>query len=1061
MASTSSTGKKPGTSATKKTASGSQTAAKKSSAASGSKKTASAADTKKKSTGKSSQSAQTSRSTKGKQEVQQPVGDPLRLRSMKIFLCLALALFSLIGCFTEKGWFISFFRSFMQGLIGKGFFFLPAALALCALYLASVRTKPVSSRIFCTLLMTVVLGALIHLFGCSTEFAWTWKLPGELYDAGVLQGAAGSGGVLGGFLAELFEQLFNRVGAGILLALAALFLVLGALDITLATVVERSKEKQDRRKEEWARVQAAERELAMERIAAAREQTFQEAERIMAASPQPQPEQMPQHPVFSEPVKKTKKKSVIDVPMDEGPHRPAAEGEYFDAPRTARSESGKKPAAAAAPAAGAAESRTESKPSEKDWLAEILTKDRLGGSAPKSEPKPEPKPERVRSSAVSSREIRPVETAIRPTQTAIYPAGSGQETGPAAVPMGTEEEIAAVVAESLLEESLKQPEAPIVAEAPRPMETPRAADMPEAPAARPSAPLREGSTVTAEEAAAALAEEKLNRAVEKAETIKAKAEMVANIEESLADQAQAAPVQYIHPPLSLLASGSGSSGDEGREEPATNARRPSATIKSFGIPATIRDVTRGPTVTRYEIELEQGVRLSRLTNLADDIALALGVVGVRIAPVPDKVSIVGVEVPNKSTTTVYLRDILDTPAFREKTSPLVFAVGKDIGGTPIVGDIDKLTHLLIAGTTGSGKSVCMNSLILSLLYKSSPEEVRLIMVDPKMIELGIYNGIPHLLIPVVTDPKKAAGALQWAVMEMLKRYRLIADSGMRDLTTYNRYAERTEGCQKMPRLVILIDELADLMLVAAKDVEESICRIAQMGRAAGIHLVIATQRPSADVITGLMKANIPSRIAFSVDSALNSRIILDATGAEKLVGKGDMLFSGGGATKNLRVQGTFVTDAEREEVINFVKEQGLASYAREVEDEIERGMEKDKGKDKSASSAAAQAEEAAEDSGLDDMFDDAVEAVLDSKQASVSMLQRRLKLGYSRAARIVDQMEERGIVGPFEGSKPRAVLITREQWNAQKGIGSPVQDFEPEAFLPEEAEGDPGVPEDF
>ncbi|MBR3556624.1 MAG: DNA translocase FtsK, partial [Oscillospiraceae bacterium] len=312
--------------------------------------------------------------------------------------------------------------------------------------------------------------------------------------------------------------------------------------------------------------------------------------------------------------------------------------------------------------------------------------------------------------------------------------------------------------------------------------------------------------------------------------------MVASIEGSLADQAQAQPVKYEYPPMSLLTAGSGDSGDEGYEEMQLNAKRLSATIKSFGIPAEICDVTRGPTVTRYEVELEQGVKLNRLTNLSDDIALALGVSGVRIAPVPDKIAIVGIEVPNKKTTTVYLRDVIDTPTFREKGSSLTFAIGKDIGGEPIVGDIAKLPHLLIAGTTGSGKSVCMNCLILSLLYKSSPEDVRLIMVDPKMIELGVYNGIPHLLIPVVTDPKKAAGALQWSVMEMTKRYTLMADAGVRDLVSYNKLMERTEGGQKLPKIVILIDELADLMMTSGKEVEESIVRIAQMGRAGGIHL---------------------------------------------------------------------------------------------------------------------------------------------------------------------------------------------------------------------------------
>lgn len=510
--------------------------------------------------------------------------------------------------------------------------------------------------------------------------------------------------------------------------------------------------------------------------------------------------------------------------------------------------------------------------------------------------------------------------------------------------------------------------------------------------------------------------------VEKAEVEKAKVEVAASIEKSLSDTEHQ---KYIFPPIDLLTSVTPGNTLDGREEMAMNAKRLSATIKSFGINAEIKNVTRGPSVTRYELELEQGIKLNKLTNLADDIALSLGATGVRIAPIPDKISIVGIEVPNKLVNIVCLRELIDSPEFKAHTSKISFSIGKNISGNCVVGDIAKLPHLLIAGTTGSGKSVCMNSLILSLLYKASPDDVRLIMVDPKMVELGIYNGIPHLLIPVVTDPKKAAGALQWAVYEMMKRNKMFSEIGVRDLTSFNNAMKQNDG-QKLPQIVVLIDELADLMLVAAKEVEESICRIAAMGRAAGIHLVIATQRPSADVITGLMKANIPSRIAFAVDSALNSRIILDAQGAEKLVGKGDMLYKPLGMDKPQRVQGTFVTDKEREDIIRFVKERSTARYSEEILNEIERAAEAKDTKSKEASSPAA--DKADKDNGADELLPAAVEIILEGNQASVSMLQRRLKLGYSRAARIIDQMEERGIVGPFEGSKPRQILITKEQW---------------------------------
>lgn len=480
---------------------------------------------------------------------------------------------------------------------------------------------------------------------------------------------------------------------------------------------------------------------------------------------------------------------------------------------------------------------------------------------------------------------------------------------------------------------------------------------------------------------------------------------------------------YEFPPISLLRGGASASVDC-KDEILLNKERLEGAIRSFGISAAIVGVIRGPTVTRYDIELDQGVKLSRVTNLAGDLALALGVINVRIAPIPDKISTVGIEVPNKIVSTVYLRDIIDSPRFSNAKSKLSFALGKDIGGECIVGNIAKLPHILIAGTTGSGKSVCMNSLILSLLYKARPDEVKLIMIDPKMVELGIYNGIPHLYVPVVTDPKKAAGALQWSVVEMLKRYRLFSEVGVRDLENYNRYCVQNDE-QPLPQVVVVIDELADLMMVASKEVEESICRLAQMGRAAGMHLVIATQRPSADVITGLMKANIPSRIAFAVSSAMESRIILDQGGAEKLVGMGDMLFSPVGCGKPTRIQGAFVSDDERENVVQFIKEgAGAAQENSEIEEFMNKAAE-----DKSSADSRKTSADESLGGAYDEMLPQAVEVILETKSCSVSMLQRRVKLGYSRAARIVDQMEELGIVGPYEGAKPRQVLIDRAGWH--------------------------------
>lgn len=551
------------------------------------------------------------------------------------------------------------------------------------------------------------------------------------------------------------------------------------------------------------------------------------------------------------------------------------------------------------------------------------------------------------------------------------------------------------------------------------------------PVAASAASVQNASIAAAAAAAPAVLTDKQEDKLRRAEVDAAREEVTREIEGS---DAQPQPPAYQYPPITLLKEGSVTNAAEAGAELRNNSRRLAQTLTSFGVDAQPGDVVRGPSVTRYEFTLSQGVKLSKITNLQDDIALALGASGVRIAPIPDKISVVGVEVPNKLVSPVSIRTVLESAEFTTHPSTTAFAVGKDISGKNIVGNISKLPHVLIAGTTGSGKSVCTNSLIVSMLYKSTPEEVRFIMVDPKMVELAPYNGIPHLLIPVVTDPKKAAGALQWAVYEMMKRYKMFSEHGVKDLASYNKIAATDEALKKMPSVVVVIDELADLMLVAAKEVEESICRVAQMGRAAGMHLVIATQRPSADVITGLMKANIPSRIAFAVASAMESRIILDTAGAEKLVGRGDMLYAPLGEGKPKRVQGCFISSEEIERVVNFVKENGETDYDESVIDKINAAVaEKEKGNAKGSGNAPS--EQSAADEG-DELLPAAIDVVMETGQASVSMLQRRLKLGYSRAARIVDEMETRGIVGPFEGSKPRQILITREQWQELKMKGA-------------------------
>ena len=485
---------------------------------------------------------------------------------------------------------------------------------------------------------------------------------------------------------------------------------------------------------------------------------------------------------------------------------------------------------------------------------------------------------------------------------------------------------------------------------------------------------------------------------------------------------------YTFPPLELLSRGESQS-RTGDGEVRQNKERLEAAFQSFGVNVDISNITRGPQVTRYEAKLEAGVKLNKLTSLEDDIALSLGAIGVRIAAMPNHISTVGIEVPNKTIRTVSLRDILESQNFKQAKSKLTFAIGEDISGEYIVGDITKLPHMLVAGTTGSGKSVCLNDFIVSLLYKASPEDLRFIMIDPKMVELKAYNSIPHMLVPVVTDAQKAAGALQWAVYEMMKRYNLFSETNARDIEGYNKIAAKSKDeRESLYKIVVVIDELADLMMVAAKDVEEAICRIAQMGRAAGIHLITATQSPRADVITGLIKANIPSRIAFKVSSSLESRIILDSgSSADKLVGYGDMLYSPTGSAKPMRIQGAWVSDKEREKVIEFLEKDKSddTQYSEEVMHEIE----------KAAAAKSSGAQPSGDASGdYDELLPQAVDVILETGQASVSMLQRRLKLGYSRAARIVDQMEEMGVVGPFEGSKPRSLLVTRDQWRQMQYV---------------------------
>ena len=482
---------------------------------------------------------------------------------------------------------------------------------------------------------------------------------------------------------------------------------------------------------------------------------------------------------------------------------------------------------------------------------------------------------------------------------------------------------------------------------------------------------------------------------------------------------------YEYPPVEILSKPSKRAIKGGAKALTETATRLQKTLYSFGVSAKVENVSVGPAITRYELKPAEGVRVSKIANLADDIALNLAAETIRIeAPIPGKQA-VGIEVPNKEKEAVHLREVLDSDDFKENKSKLAIALGKDVAGNIQLADIAKMPHVMIAGSTGSGKSVCINTIITSIIYHAKPSEVKFVMVDPKVVELSVYNGIPHLLIPVVTDPRKAAGALAWAVQEMEDRYSKFASKGVRDLKGYNKAIEKENEAGKLPQIVIIIDELADLMMVAKNDVEDAICRLAQKARAAGMHLVIATQRPSVDVITGLIKANIPSRIAFAVSSQVDSRTILDSVGAEKLLGKGDMLYFPSGAPKPYRVQGAFVSDDEVEKIVDFIKSNGIATYSEDILESIENSNKTDK----------ELAQEQAQDDDADPFLMDAIQTVVETGQASTSFIQRRFKVGYARAGRIIDQMEERGVISGYQGSKPREVLMSLERLNELKMSG--------------------------
>ena len=931
------------------------------------------AETKKKTTSKAKTAKPAAKKTASRaktasKQASAPTGLP---RPAWAAIWCVLGVITLVGLFKDDGFLLALLRKATAGMLGWGFYFMPFCL-LALSFLLFVRQKgPVRLQGAALLLLPLLAGALLHGSFCAHQYPASVLTFGKLMTEGA---ALKSGGLLAGGLYCVLEWTISSIGAFLLLLLALAADLMAALRITPAALIDALRapeyeyeDEEERERYEQPRTLPNVHEVVAERRQKKAEKARSRADFDLPLDGEPEREPAPAPAAEDKPAKKPRKDSRIaayDLPLDETPVVTHPEEEPRERPLP--------PDAYLSAMNAVEEARTavEDEPPivpEEDPFGDILKLiDQRDARRAAGEPGFEPPPRR-RNTADSADFDLPLD--------------------------GEDED--------------ETPYAPLRA-------------VPDAPADEPDdAPPWDDD--------GAPAPKKKAKGLSEAEQARLSAAMDKN--------QQAPPPAYSYPPLYLLSQSKGAAKGDVQAELTDNSTRLIDTLESFGVSAKIIGIVRGPSVTRFELTISRGIKFSRITALADDIALSLGAVSVRIAPIPDKVAI-GIEVPNKIVNMVPIREVLGSNEFARAPSRVAFAVGKDITGAPVVGDIGKMPHLLIAGTTGSGKSVCVNSMLISLLYKSTPEEVRLIMVDPKMVELGNYNGIPHLLIPVVTDPRKAAGALNWAVGEMERRYMLFADHQVRNLTGYNDLmrkkraeAEQTEGgapeqFQVLPQVVIVIDELADLMMVAAKEVETSICRIAQKARAAGMHLIVATQRPSADVITGIMKANIPSRIAFAVASQIESRIILDQTGAEKLIGKGDMLYAPLGEGKPRRVQGCFISNEEIEAVISHIKQNAQAEYSEEILEHIERQAEKAESGEKGAGGDPANDE--------DEMLFDAIDVVVRSGQASTSMLQRHLKLGYSRAARIIDQMEERGIIGPFEGSKPRRLLITKDEWNEMK-----------------------------
>ena len=943
---------------------------------------------KRKTSSKSSSSGRSSSSRKKTTPPPEPAGIP---RGLWAALWGIVGLISLLALLPIEGAVLKMLRSALGGLLGIGLYPLPFALLLVSALLFVRRKGPVRLRAFCILAEPVLLAALIHAVFWGSSFERSSGTVSQLLTAGA---ELWSGGLLGGLLYLGLQWALSWFGAVLVLLALTVGAGLAAARVTPVMIWEAFQPPEyeydsDEEREHYE----APPEIPNVHVLHQQRQQQRQLRQQQRGRPNianyniSLDDEKPAPPVLDDDPSSIFKKPAAQTVADAKRKKPISPAEYLRGTGQAHMD---------APV--------------HDILDLVQQQeDESGGAVPPNLAE-QMLAEQVRAAAEASA-ARNAERALKNPSVVQFPGGdstSVQIEADDADVFDAETDVLdfpGVSAEASLE--VGAPPAEPIAETPIPEEP--ASDKPPKPK---------------------------TKAEEKREAERAAEEMAAKMAAEMDENQQAPLPPYIKPSLELLNEAGPTSSMGVEMELQENSARLVDTLQSFGIDAKIIGVVRGPSVTRFELTISRGIKFSRITALSDDIALSLGALSVRIAPIPDKVAI-GIEVPNKTVTMVSIRECIASPAFRNATSKLSFAVGKDITGAPVIGDIAKMPHLLIAGTTGSGKSVCVNSMLISILYNSTPEEVRLIMVDPKMVELGNYNGVPHLLIPVVTDPKKAAGALNWSVGEMERRYKLFADNQVRNLADFNaqmrqkrkaaQFAEddSPDNYQVLPQIVIVIDELADLMMVAAKDVETSICRIAQKARAAGMHLIVATQRPSADVITGIMKSNIPSRIAFAVASQVESRIILDQTGAEKLIGKGDMLYAPIGGGKPQRIQGCFISSDEIEGVIAQIKESATAEYNEEILEHIERQCESDDEKGKGKGSASAEGDE-------DEMLMEAIDVVMNCGQASTSMLQRRLKLGYSRAARIVDQMEERGIVGPFDGSKPRQILISKDEWKEMK-----------------------------